>query len=213
MDAALSETNDDVGEAPRPRVTWSYATTLDGRSAAADGTSRWISSPAALRDTHRLRSECDAIVVGTETTRVDNPALTARDEHDLPLPRQPLRVIVGLRDLDPAYRVFDDAAETLQIRTHDPSAVLAELSARGCRRVLLEGGPTLAASFVRAGVVDEVIVYIAPKLLGAGRAAVADFGVRTMSDALEGDVTDIAILGGQDGEPPNVRITLTPRSR
>ncbi len=194
---------------PRPRVTWSFAATLDGRSAASDGTSRWISSPAALRDTHRLRSECDAIIVATETASIDNPALTARDELDRPLPRQPLRVVMGLRDLDPGLQVFDDAAETVQIRTREPLVALGELAARGCRSVLLEGGPTLAAAFLRAGVVDEVIAYIAPKLLGAGRPAVADFGVSTISEALAGQVSDITIIGGHD-EAPNVRITLRP---
>ena len=208
MDEAFPEGGATPEGTPRPHVTWSYAATLDGRSAAADGTSRWISCPAALRDTHRLRSECDAIVVGTETAILDNPALTARDEHDRPLARQPLRVVVGLRDLDPGLTVFDDAAETVQIRTHDPSVVVAELAARGCGRVLLEGGPTLAASFLCAGMLDEVIVYIAPKFLGAGRAAVADLGVRSISEAIEAEVTDITVL---EGTPPNVRITLALR--
>ncbi len=209
MDDAFPEGGADPQGTSHPHVTWSYAATLDGRSAASDGTSRWISSPAALRDTHRLRSECDAIIVATETASIDNPALTARDELDRPLPRQPLRVVMGLRDLSPGLRVFDDAAETVQIRTRDPLVALRELSSRGCRRVLLEGGPTLAAAFLRAGVVDEVIVYIAPKLLGAGRPAVADFGVTTISEALGGEVSDITILG-DTGEVPNVRITLRP---
>ncbi len=140
---------------------------------------------------------------------VDNPALTARDADDLPLPRQPLRVVMGLRELDPGLRVFDGAAETLRLHTRDPRAALDELAARGVRRLLLEGGPTLAASFLREGLVDEVIVYLAPKFLGAGRQAVADLGITTISDALQGDVTDISVLDGGEGEPPNVRITLS----
>ena len=83
----------------RPFVTWKFATTLDGRSAAADGSSRWISSRAARLDTHRLRGECDVILVGTGTVAVDDPQLTVRDEVDEPLPRQPLRVVMGERDL------------------------------------------------------------------------------------------------------------------
>ena len=151
--------------------------------------------------------------MGTETVVVDDPALTARDADDVPVARQPLRVVMGLRELDPGRRVFDTAAETVVIRTRDPLAALGELWARGCRRVLLEGGPTIAAAFLRAGVVDEVIVYIAPKFLGAGRAAVADLGVTTISEALEGDVTDITVLESGAGEAPNVRITLRPRPR
>lgn len=140
---------------------------------------------------------------------VDNPALTARDADDLPLARQPLRVVMGLRELDPGLRVFDGAAETIRLRTRDPRAAVDELAARGVRRVLLEGGPTLAASFLREGLVDEVIVYLAPKFLGSGRPAVADLGVTTISEALEGEVTDITVLDGGEGGAPNVRITLS----
>ncbi|HET9420408.1 MAG TPA: bifunctional diaminohydroxyphosphoribosylaminopyrimidine deaminase/5-amino-6-(5-phosphoribosylamino)uracil reductase RibD, partial [Nocardioides sp.] len=79
----------------RPFVTWKFATTLDGRSAAADGTSRWVSSRAARIDTHRLRALCDAMLVGTNTVAVDDPQLTVRDEQDQPLPHQPLRTVMG----------------------------------------------------------------------------------------------------------------------
>jgi len=120
---------------------------------------------------------------------------------------------MGLRELDPGRRVFDAAAETLVIRTREPLVALEALAGRGVRRVLLEGGPTLAAAFLRAGAVDEVIVYLAPKFLGAGRSAVADLGVTTISEALEGDVTDICVLEGGRGEPPNVRITLSLREK
>src|SRR6478735_6608297 len=91
----------------RPFVTWKFATTLDGRSAAADGTSRWVSSLAARRDTHRLRALCDVMLVGTNTVAVDDPALTVRDDEDRPLAEQPLRVVMGERDLDPGRRIFD----------------------------------------------------------------------------------------------------------
>src|SRR6478672_11031072 len=106
----------------RPFVTWKYATTLDGRSAAADGTSRWVSSTAARRDTHRLRALADTMLVGTGTVAVDDPLLTVRDEHDRPLARQPLRAVMGERDLDPGRRVFNDDAETVHLRTRDPRA-------------------------------------------------------------------------------------------
>src|SRR5688572_3125716 len=94
----------------RPFVTWKFATSLDGRSAAADGTSRWISGAAARLDTHRLRALCDVMLVGSNTVAVDDPRLTVRDEHDRPLPHQPLRVVMGERDLDPGRRIFDGAA-------------------------------------------------------------------------------------------------------
>jgi diaminohydroxyphosphoribosylaminopyrimidine deaminase/5-amino-6-(5-phosphoribosylamino)uracil reductase len=194
----------------RPFVTWKFATTLDGRSAAADGTSRWVSSRAARLDTHRLRAECDVMLVGSNTVAVDDPELTVRDEVDAPVARQPLRVVMGERDLDPGRRVFNDRAETLHLRTRDPHEVLAALYGRDRRHVFLEGGPTLAAAFLAAGLVDEVVAYVAPMLLGAGRSAVADLGIGTISDARHLAVTDVTVLQGHDGEDTNVRLTLAP---
>ncbi|GAA1144007.1 bifunctional diaminohydroxyphosphoribosylaminopyrimidine deaminase/5-amino-6-(5-phosphoribosylamino)uracil reductase RibD [Nocardioides aquiterrae] len=191
----------------RPFVTWKFATTLDGRSAAADGTSRWVSSPAARHDTHRLRALCDVMLVGTNTIAVDDPLLTVRDEHDLPLAHQPLRVVMGERDLDPGRRVFNDDAASLHLRTRDPKFALVELFDLGRRHVFLEGGPTLAAAFLRAGLVDEIVAYVAPMLLGAGRSAVADLGITTIADAFRPRVTDITVL---EGDAPNVRLTLAP---
>jgi diaminohydroxyphosphoribosylaminopyrimidine deaminase/5-amino-6-(5-phosphoribosylamino)uracil reductase len=197
----------------RPFVTWKFATSLDGRSAAADGTSRWVSSAAARRDTHRLRALCDTMLVGTNTVAVDDPLLTVRDEHDRPLVQQPLRAVMGERELDPGRRVFDGQAESLHLRTRDPHAALAELYARDRQHVFLEGGPTLAAAFLRAGLVDEIVAYVAPMLLGTGRSAVADLGIGTIADALRPEVTDVTVLDGLDGEPPNVRITMTPSGK
>lgn len=192
----------------RPLVTWKFATTLDGRSAAADGTSRWVSSRAARLDTHRRRAECDVMLVGTNTVAVDDPRLTVRDEHDHPLPHQPLRAVMGCRDLPAGRHVLDDAAETLLLRTRDPEEALRELHDLGRRHVFLEGGPTLAAAFLRAGLVDEVVAYVAPMLLGAGRNAVADLGIGTIADARHLTITDVTTVG--HGAEANVRITLRP---
>ncbi|MDX6359739.1 MAG: diaminohydroxyphosphoribosylaminopyrimidine deaminase [Nocardioidaceae bacterium] len=193
----------------RPFVTWKFASTLDGRSAAADGTSRWVSSRAARRDMHRLRALCDTMLVGTNTVAVDNPLLTVRDDDDQPLPRQPLRVVMGERVLDPAHRVFGPEAETLHLHTRNPEAALKELFSRDRQHVFLEGGPTLAAAFVRAGLVDEVVAYVAPMLLGAGRNAVADLGITTISDALHLTVTDVTVLPPvNETDDTDVRITL-----
>jgi diaminohydroxyphosphoribosylaminopyrimidine deaminase/5-amino-6-(5-phosphoribosylamino)uracil reductase len=197
-------------EQGRPFVTWKFATTLDGRSAAVDGTSRWVSSAAARLDTQRLRAVCDTMLVGTHTVDVDDPRLTVRDEHDVPIERQPLRAVMGERDLDPTRRIFDDAAETVHLRTRDPEAALKDLFARDRQHVFLEGGPTLAAAFLRAGLVDEVVSYVAPMLLGDGRAAVGDLGVRTIADAVHLPVTDVTVLEPlNDGDDVNVRITMS----
>jgi diaminohydroxyphosphoribosylaminopyrimidine deaminase / 5-amino-6-(5-phosphoribosylamino)uracil reductase len=198
-------------EHERPFVTWKFAASLDGRSAAADGTSRWVSSRAARLDTHRLRALADAMLVGTGTVAVDDPQLTVRDADDRPLARQPLRVVMGERDLPATKRVFDDQAETVHLRTRDPRTALEALYERERHHVFLEGGPTLAAAFLRAGYVDEVVAYVAPLLLGAGTAAVADLGITTITGALRPRVTDIAVLEpAEAGEEPNVRLTMTP---
>ncbi|MCD6641062.1 MAG: bifunctional diaminohydroxyphosphoribosylaminopyrimidine deaminase/5-amino-6-(5-phosphoribosylamino)uracil reductase RibD [Nocardioides sp.] len=194
----------------RPLVTWKFAASLDGRSAAADGTSRWVSSAAARRDTHRLRGECDVMLVGSNTIAVDDPRLTVRDDEGHDVAHQPLRVVMGQRDLAPDRNVFDDAAPTLHVRSHDPAEVLSELFDLGRRHVFLEGGPTVAAAFLRAGLVDEVVAYVAPVLLGAGRGAVGDLGITTIADALSLRIDDVTVLPAAGSDPANVRLTMTP---
>ena len=196
-------------ELQRPYVTWKFAATLDGRSAADDGTSQWISNAAARRDTHARRAECDVIMVGTNTVAVDDPSLTVRGEDDQPAEQQPLRVVVGRRSLPADARVFDASAPTLVMDTHDPSLVLEHLWRMEKRHVFLEGGPTLAAAFAEAGLVDEIVAYVAPVLLGAGRNAVADLGISTIAHALRPTVVDIAIIESA-GEQPTVRLVMEP---
>jgi diaminohydroxyphosphoribosylaminopyrimidine deaminase/5-amino-6-(5-phosphoribosylamino)uracil reductase len=190
----------------RPYVRWKTATTLDGYVAAHDRSSRWISSATARRDAHRLRAQVDAVLVGTGTVLSDDPQLCARDGDDRPLPRdrQPLRVVVGRRSAPAGARVNDEAADTIQLTDSDPGRVLALLFERGVHDVLLEGGPTLAAAFLRAGLVDEVIGYVAPVLLGRGVPGVGDLGIRTITDACRLEVTAITVL--ESDPEPNVKI-------
>ncbi|MEV0897847.1 bifunctional diaminohydroxyphosphoribosylaminopyrimidine deaminase/5-amino-6-(5-phosphoribosylamino)uracil reductase RibD [Actinoplanes sp. NPDC049802] len=203
----------------RPYVTWKYAATLDGRSAAADGTSQWISSAESRADVHVLRGTVDAIVAGVGTVLADDPQLTVRDLRDGTLAiKQPLRVVVDSSGRTPENaRVRDAAAPTWIVTAAgvgagpdgrvDLSALLTGLFARGVRNVLLEGGPTLAGAFLGAGLIDRVIGYIAPKVLGAGRAALVGAGIGTIADAIELDLTDITRIGG------DLRFTATPRPK
>lgn len=308
----------------RPFVVWKFAATLDGRSAAADGTSRWITGPEARADVHRLRAAVDTVVVGAGTVRADDPQLTVRLDaaaaagghgsagagrvdatvdagtggptpgHVAGLPGdgdgdrspaagddgaavrgdaevgrvgsagddgavvpgggrvgsvtgdgspaagdggagasdvgaaqsvavpggpavvQPLRVVVDSAGTTPASaRVRDDQGETWIATAEEVGAtadgrvdltrLLTQLYERGQRYVLLEGGPTLAGAFWRAGLIDRVVGYVAPALLGAGPAALAEAGVNTIDAAIRLDVADVRMVG------PDLRITATPQ--
>lgn len=186
-----------------PHLTWKYASSVDGRSAAADGSSQWISSEASRLDLHRRRSACDAIVVGTGTVLADDPALTARLPDGSLAARQPLRVVVGMREIPSEAKVLNDDSRTMLIRTHDPAEVLKAVSDR--TDVLLEGGPTLAGAFLRAGAVDRILVYVAPTLLGGPVTAVDDVGVSTIARALRWQFDGIDRVG------PDVVLSLVPR--
>ncbi|MFD8014162.1 bifunctional diaminohydroxyphosphoribosylaminopyrimidine deaminase/5-amino-6-(5-phosphoribosylamino)uracil reductase RibD [Streptomyces sp. NPDC058955] len=207
----------------RPFVRWKYAATLDGRTAAADGTSRWISSAESRADVHRLRAEADAVLVGGGTLRADDPHLAVRGIEGV---TQPLRIALDTHaGLLPTARILDDAAPTLLVVGEDADTrhlpgvellrlplhdgrigvheLLTQLYARGIRSVLLEGGPTLAGAFLAAGAVDQVVGYLAPVLLGAGPNALA--GITTITEALRLDITETTPIG------PDLRITATPK--
>ena len=180
----------------RPFVTWKYAATLDGLSAAPDGSSKWITGTAARRDVQKFRAGVDAIVAGTGSVLADDPRLTVRDEDDNPLPyaQQPLRVVVGQRTIPRYYRVFDQTAPTLMIQSRDPHTVLKKLAEREIRHVWLEGGPRLAGAFWNAGLIDRVIGYIAPALLGAG-LPVLEASATTLADLRPIDLSDLTMVG------------------
>jgi diaminohydroxyphosphoribosylaminopyrimidine deaminase/5-amino-6-(5-phosphoribosylamino)uracil reductase len=189
----------------RPYVTWKFAATLDGRVAAADYTSRWISSAVSRADVHRIRDAVDAIVVGSGTVLNDDPQLTVRDGDALS-DRQPLRVVLDRRHRIPDdARILDDAAETVVLDTAAPQFALKALYDRGVRHVLLEGGPTLAGAFIEARCVDEVIAYVAPMLLGAGPPALGDAGIGTLTDAATLEVESVTRLGD------DVKVVARPR--
>ncbi|QDP98471.1 bifunctional diaminohydroxyphosphoribosylaminopyrimidine deaminase/5-amino-6-(5-phosphoribosylamino)uracil reductase RibD [Microlunatus elymi] len=205
----------------RPFVRLKLASTLDGRVAARDGSSRWITSAPARADGHRLRAHCDAVLAGTGTILADDPRLTARPGKSVESPQQPgavmeeatvggeieqpIRAVFGTSALPPDAMIFDDAAETVLLRTRSPKQALAELRGLGVSSVLIEGGPGAAAAFLEAGLVDEVINYVAPVILGSGPAAVGDLGIDTIADALRGRITDVRSVG--DGTDLCVRIT------
>ena len=182
----------EVRDAGRPWVTGHLAQSLDGHAAAADGTSQWITGPDSRVHAHEVRSRVDAIVVGTGTVLTDDPRLTARDTAGAELAHQPVPVVQGHRPV-PDGAALRTHPVLLHVPDHDPHAVLAALAAHpgpwprsGGRpaHVLIEGGPRVLGAWLRAGLVDELMVYTAPLLLGPGRPAVAGLDVATLSGGL-----------------------------
>lgn len=213
IDVTAGMLGDDVARGPlrewlhkqrtgKPHVTWKFATSVDGRSAAADGSSQWITSDAARADLHVRRAACDAIVVGTGTVDIDNPTLTARLPGGGLAERQPLRVVVGKREISPEANVLNDDSRTMVIRTHDPHEVIQALSDR--TDVLIEGGPTLAGAFLRAGVIDRILAYVGPILLGGPITAVDDVGVPSIARALRWQYDGVDRIG------PDLLLSLVP---
>lgn len=191
----------------RPYTLLSCAMSLDGYLDSATDERLVLSNAADLDRVDEVRAGCDAILVGTGTVLADDPALTVRDEIGELVGNQPLRVVLGDRDLPAGARLLDGAADTLHLQTRDVAAALAELHDRDVQHVFVEGGPTVGAAFLAAGLVDEVVAYVAPKLLGSGRNAVADLGIESITGALELEVEDITVLGH------DVRITGRFRDR
>jgi diaminohydroxyphosphoribosylaminopyrimidine deaminase/5-amino-6-(5-phosphoribosylamino)uracil reductase len=188
----------------RPWVVLKLATTLDGRSAAPDGTSRWITGEAARLDVHRLRARSDAVLVGAGTVRADDPRLTVRLPADDPLFRgpgeQPLRVVLGT----PPPGAASEPALALG---GDLTDVLDELGGRGVLQLLVEGGARVAHDFHVAGLVDRYVLYVAPALFGGSdaRPLFDGPGAPTIADLWRGEVRSLTSLDG------DVRLELSTR--
>ncbi|MCT9871845.1 bifunctional diaminohydroxyphosphoribosylaminopyrimidine deaminase/5-amino-6-(5-phosphoribosylamino)uracil reductase RibD [Paenarthrobacter aurescens] len=190
----------DAVAAKRPFVTLHIAQTLDSRIAAADGTSQWISSPESLADNHSLRGLIDAILVGTGTVLIDNPRLTARTPDGRLSERQPLRAVMGLREVPQDAAVRGTDGRFVHLPTRVPAEALSTLFDQGVRHVMVEGGSSILSTFLAADLVDELIVYLAPTLLGSGTPALNDLGITTLADAQhwswdEADGGAVRVLG------------------
>jgi diaminohydroxyphosphoribosylaminopyrimidine deaminase/5-amino-6-(5-phosphoribosylamino)uracil reductase len=206
-----------------PFVTWKAAVSLDGKVAARDGSSRWITGEDARADVHRMRGWSDAIVVGAGTALTDDPALTVRDPDYRGRP--PIRVLVDARGrIDGDRALFDDTAPTVvattelasrerrdawrdagaEVLVFEPEdervplgALLNDLGKRDVQGVLLEGGPTLAWSAIERGLVDAIVMYLAPKLVGGERAPgpLGGQGWGAISEALPVRIRSVARVG------------------
>jgi diaminohydroxyphosphoribosylaminopyrimidine deaminase/5-amino-6-(5-phosphoribosylamino)uracil reductase len=164
----------------RPLMIWKVATTLDSKVAASDGTSQWITGPESREDVQVLRAQSDAILIGTNTALVDNPHLIPRGHV-----ARPVRVICGEQEVPATNKVFDNEARTIVVKSKSIPELIKVLSNEGFNQVLVEAGPTLGSALMAAGKIDELIVYQAPKMLGAGKEFVSHLGISTLNDHLK----------------------------
>jgi len=179
----------------RPYVSVKWASSLDGRAAAPDGSSQWITGTAARQRVHEQRETSDAIVVGTGTVLADDPSLTARGDAGELMPHQPIPVIIGERGIPSDARVFQHPHPPILTASRDLPAILRGLFERDIRHVYVEGGPALASAFVAADLVDEYLIYLAPTLIGGPMTALGDLGVPTLGDAHALRIDSIEQLG------------------
>lgn len=190
-------------------ITLKLALTVDGKIAAADGSSKWITSESSRADVAVLRSECDAIVTGTGTVIADNPALTVRNvNRNGNTEFHPARIVMGERPISESAEIRKGGAKTYFLSSRDLTELAKFATENNWNRILVEAGPTLSTAFLRSGLVDEVIIYQAPTFLGGDKSAVTDLGITNIKERIDFDLYEAKILGSTD---KNLRIHLLKR--
>jgi diaminohydroxyphosphoribosylaminopyrimidine deaminase/5-amino-6-(5-phosphoribosylamino)uracil reductase len=179
----------------RPYFLWKVATTLDAKIAASDGTSKWISNEVSRNDVQRLRRESDAILVGTNTVKSDNPHLIPRGEFS-GYSHNPIRVIFGESDLPKDSKIFDNAAETVHVKSRDLNELVSKLNELDVNQVFVEAGSRLASAMVAAGLMDELVIYQAPALLGSGKTFFEEDSHLTIEDQMRLEHISTEVLAG-----------------
>ena len=175
----------------RPLMIWKVATTLDSKVAASDGTSQWITGPESREDVQLLRAQSDAILIGTNTALVDNPHLIPRGHT-----ARPVRVVCGEQEIPVTHKVFDNQARTIMVKSKSIPELIKVLCKEGFNQVLVEAGPTLGSALMASGKIDELIIYQAPKMLGAGKEFVSHLGISTLADHIELELLSVSRFGG-----------------
>ena len=186
----------------RPYFIWKIATTLDGRTAAVDGSSKWITGEESRAEVSQLRSESSAILIGTATALADNPNLIPRDS-ERTKQDNPVRLVMGLRDIPSEFNLHNDAAETVFLRSHDFSDLLKLCAERDFNQVFVESGSELGTALLKAELIDELIIFQAASLLGSGLSFIGDLGVTNIKEKMDFLIRDVAQFGN------DLKITLT----
>lgn len=186
----------------RPYFIWKVATTLDGRTAAIDGSSKWITGEGSRAQVSKLRAESNAILIGTETALADNPNLIPRDL-ETARKTNPVRIVMGLREIPSDFNLHNDAAETVFLRSHDFSELLKLCAERDFNQVFVESGSELGTALLKAGLIDELIIFQAASLLGSGLSFIGDLGATNIKEKMDFLIRDVAQFGN------DLKITLT----
>ena len=186
----------------RPYFIWKIATTLDGRTAAIDGSSKWITGPESRAEVSQLRSESSAILIGTATALADNPNLIPRDI-ETTRETNPVRIVMGLREIPSDFNLNNDAAETIFLRSHDFSELLMLCVERDFSQVFVESGSELGTALLKAGLIDELVIFQAASLLGSGLSFIGDLGATNIKEKMDFLIRDVAQFGN------DLKITLT----
>jgi len=188
-------------EKQRPRITWKIASTMDGKVAASDGSSKWITGEPARADVALMRSKADAIVTSTATVNADNPLLTSKGTGS-----NPVRIVMGDTEIAANSQILGNDAETVLIKSHDFKDLINVANDRGFNQLMIESGPTFGTALLRADLIDEIVLFQAPTFLGAGLSAIGDLGITNISGRLDFEISDFEVIGA------DLKITLVKNS-
>lgn len=184
-------------ELGRPRITWKIASTMDGKTAASDGSSKWITGELARTDVAHMRSQFDAIITSTATVIADDPLMTSKG-----FGKNPVRIVMGTTEIVAGAQIMDGSAETILIKSQNFKELIALANERGFNQVLIESGPTFGTALLREDLIDEIVLFQAPTLFGSGLPSIGDLGIKNISRRLDFEISDVEMIGS------DLKITL-----
>jgi len=186
----------------RPYFIWKIATTLDGKTAAIDGSSKWITGPESRAEVSKLRADSSAILIGTATALTDNPNLIPRDL-DTSRQKNPVRIVMGLREIPNDFNLHNEAAETIFVCSHDFAELLKICAERDFNQVFVESGSELGTALLKAELIDELVIFQAASLLGSGLSFIGDLGATNIQEKMDFSIKNVRQIGN------DIKLTLT----